>query len=55
MGSLIQVDDYKNRFLNIVCDLMNSGLFDREHLEQIIDEADSGFHLIASHYYTPED
>lgn len=55
MGSLIQIEEYKARFLNILCDLMNSGLFDREHLDTVINEANNAFNLIASYYYTPED
>ncbi len=55
LGSLIQVDKYRARFLNALCDLMNSGLFDREHLDTVINEANNAFNLIASHYYSPED
>ena len=55
MGSLIQIPAYRIRFVNILCDLMNSGLFDRSHLETVINEADLEFHSIASFYYTAED
>ncbi len=55
MGSLIQVEAYKSRFVNILCDLINSGLFDREHLNAAIDEAANAFNLIASYYYSPQD
>lgn len=55
LGSLIQVDQYRDRFLNTLCDLMNSGLFDREHLDMVISEANNAFSRIASHYYSPED
>ncbi len=55
MGSLIQIVRYRDCFLNALCDLMNSGLFDREHLETVINEADNAFRLIASYYYSPED
>lgn len=55
MGSVILVEQYKAQFINILCDLMNSGLFDREHLDTVINEANNDFSLIASHYYTPED
>ncbi|MBO5093586.1 MAG: CotH kinase family protein [Lachnospiraceae bacterium] len=55
MGSVIQVEKYKAQFINILCDLMNSGLFDQEHLDTVINEANNDFGLIASHYYTPED
>ena len=55
MGSLIQIVRYRDCFLNALCDLMNSGLFDREHLETVINQADNAFRLIASYYYSPED
>ncbi len=55
MGSLIQVSEYKTAFLNSLCDLMNSGLFDWEHLDVVINEANQDFNLIASYYYSPED
>lgn len=55
MGSLIQIDEYKTRFLNALCDLMNSELFDWEHLDTVIGEANEDFSLIASYYYTRED
>jgi len=55
MGSLVQVDSYKANFVNSLCDLMNSGLFDREHLGAVIDEANNDFSLAASYYYTPQD
>lgn len=55
MGTLTQVDRYRDHFLNILCDLMNSGLFDREHLDQVINEANNEFNRIAGMYYTPED
>lgn len=55
MGSVVQVEKYKAQFINILCDLMNSGLFDPEHLDTVINEANNAFSLIASHYYTPED
>ena len=55
MGSLIQVDKYKIRFLNILCDLMNSGLFEEEHLNRVIEEANGSFGQIAPYYYASED
>lgn len=55
MASLIQIDAYRNRFLNAVCDLLNSGLFDREHLDTVITESNAAFSTIASCYYSPQD
>lgn len=55
MGSLIQIPEYKADFLNILCDLINSGLFDQEHLDEVINMANSDFQIIASYFYTPED
>ncbi len=55
MGSLVQVEEYKARFLNILCDEMNSGLFDADHLETVINEANNDFALIASYFYSEED
>lgn len=55
MGSLMQVEEYRIHFLNILCDLMNSGLFSPEHLDTVINEANADFSLIGSSYYTPED
>lgn len=55
MGSLIQVEKYKAQFINTLCDLMNSGLFDQSHLDTVINEANNSFNLIASYYYSPED
>ena len=55
MGSLIQIQEYKTSFLNTLCDLMNSGLFDPEHLDEVINTANSDFQIIASYFYTPKD
>ncbi len=55
MASLIQVEQYRDRYLNTLCDLMNSGLFDPDHLDTVINEANNAFQLIASYYYTPKD
>ena len=55
MGSLIQVPAYRARFINILCDFMNSGLFERSHLDSVINEADLEFSSIAPLYYTVED
>ena len=55
MASLVQIDAYRDRFLNAVCDLLNSGLFDREHLDAVITESNNAFSTIASHYYSPQD
>lgn len=55
MGTLTQIDHYRDQFLNTLCDLMNSGLFDREHLDLVINKANNDFNLIAGMYYTPED
>lgn len=55
MASLVQVEQYRDRYLNALCDLMNSGLFDEEHLDTVINEANNAFNLIASYYYTPQD
>lgn len=55
MGSLIQVEKYKAQFLNSLCDLINSGLFDAEHLNTVIDEANLHFSLIARYGYSAED
>lgn len=55
MGSVVLVEKYKAQFINILCDLMNSGLFEPEHLDTVIEEANNAFSLIASRFYTPED
>lgn len=55
MGTLTQIACYRDQFLNTLCDLMNSGLFDREHLDLVINEANNDFNLIASMFYTSED
>lgn len=55
MGTAMQVEAYKAQFLNCLCDLMNSGLFDQEHLNTVIDEANFYFGLIAKYAYSAED
>lgn len=55
MGSAIQVEKYKIQFLNTLCDLMNSGLFDADHLNAVIDDANFQFSLIARYAYSAED
>lgn len=55
MGTLVQLEAYQTQFINTLCDLMNSGLFSPEHLEEVIKEANNDFALAASAYYSPED
>lgn len=55
MGSAVQVEKYKIQFLNTLCDLMNSRLFDAEHLNTVIDDANFQFSLIARYAYSAED
>lgn len=55
MGSAVQVEKYKIQFLNTLCDLMNSRLFDAEHLNTVIDDANFQFSLIARYAYAAED
>lgn len=55
MGSCAEVPEYRALFINTLCSLFNTKLFDSAHMHEVIDNANNRFSTIANIYYSKED